>query len=151
MKLVYVGEGGSRGGTLQSRLCGHLCMTGWQTAFRRKVFEHVLGVPEKPRKHNVYKDSLRKSCARITHAIVKRISFRFIETREFKDFEIWLIHKYNGNLWNTRRYVTRVIRKDYSSLEAKLISKPLIPFSKFSEYLGGIPDKTGVYLMYLMS
>jgi len=108
-------------------------------------------VRERTRKDNAYRQSLRESWAEITDAIVERISFRFIETREFKDFEIWLIHKYNGNLWNTRKYVTRVITNDYSPLEARLMNKKLIPFSSFFEYLGGIPDKTGVYLMYQKS
>lgn len=146
--LVYVGSAGLRGGVLHSRLQDHLQKSGWQTAFRRKVFEHILGTPEQPRTCIQYKDHLRQARSEITAAIVANFSFKCLATEDFGDFEKWLIQKHHGQLWNREKYDGKVIARDFSELESKLLQAPLIPFRDFDKHLLGIPSRAGIYLVF---
>ena len=144
--LTYVGDAGRRGGTLPTRLAGHLGRGGWQTAFRRKVFQHVLGVSERPRTGAEYRELLRESSSQITQEIIRNFAFKCLATADFRDFEVWLIHKYEAQLWNKQKYPKKITTRDFSLLEAILLGSPLIPFS--DRHISSIPDEAGVYLVF---
>ncbi len=147
---IYVGEAGSQRAqrsTLRSRLSDNLDKGGWQTALRRLVFEHVLGVPVKSRTNRQYKDQLRESRLQITDEIRRNFAFKCLATKDFKHFEVWLIHKYQDKIWNKRIYSRKVIPEDFTALHLKLLKQPLIPFSDFGKRISSIPDAVGVYLV----
>jgi len=146
--LVYVGNTGQRGGTIYSRLVDHLNKKGWQTSFRRKVLEHQLGIPENSRSNRLYVTRLSELHYQISIMIEKNFAFKYLVTKEFMDFEIWLIHKYSPQLWNKLIYVSRINFKDFAALENELLRKPTIRFSEFKKYSDTIPNTTGVYLIF---
>jgi hypothetical protein len=150
MELVYVGSAGDQGGTLRSRLSDHLNRKGWQTSFRRKVLSHVLGISERPRLDQTYKSQLKQSTPQITQEIVHSFAFKCIMTQDYHDFEIWLIHKYQAQLWNTQKYQRKVINNDFSKLEESLLATKIIPFSHFEQTAAMIPDFVGVYIIFQM-
>jgi hypothetical protein len=146
--LVYVGNAGQKGGTIYSRLTDHLEKRGWQTAFRRKILEHQLGIPEDSRSNQGYITQLKDLHYQISRMIENNFAFKCLVTPEFVDFEIWLIHKYSQQLWNKLIYESKVNFKDFTSLENKLLREPTILFSEFKKYSNIIPKGIGVYLIF---
>ena len=147
-KLVYVGDAGRRGGTLYNRLSDHLNKRGWQTAFRRKVFEYVMGIVEEPRTNITYKYHLRQSYTQITEAIIRNFAFQCVVTRDFADFEVWLIHKYEQQLWNRQKYQGKIIHQDFTPLEQELLQSLMIPFHGLDKQGVNILNEAGVYLIF---
>ena len=147
-RLVYVGDAGRRGGTLYNRISDHLSKRGWQTAFRRKVFEHMMGIAEEHRTNNTYKYHLRQSYNQVTEAIIRNFAFKCIATRDFAAFEVWLIHKYGQQLWNRQKYQRKIIHQDFTPLEQELLQSPMIPFYRLNKQGANIPIEAGVYLIF---
>ncbi|MFA4836051.1 MAG: hypothetical protein WC749_08295 [Dehalococcoidia bacterium] len=144
--LIYVGSAGINGGILRTRLSNHHDSGGWQTAFRRKVFEYVIGVPEQPRTNATYKEQLKQARSPITEEIKSRFAFRCVATPDYGNFEKWLIQKYRNRLWN-KRYPARPIQGNFSDLEVQLMENQLIPFSQLDQHISSVPDEPGVYML----
>ena len=145
--LVYVGSAGGNRGTLRTRLSDHHDSGGWQTAFRRKVFQYVLGILQQPRQNDVYRGTLKHARTQITRQMESHFAFRCLATEDFRDFEIWLIKKYTDQLWNKQKYMMTAIEGDLSTLESQLLGSPLIPFSQFDQHISSVPDEPGVYMI----
>jgi len=150
-QLIYIGNAGLRGGTLHSRLSDHLKRKGWQTAFRRKVFEYVMGIAEDSRDNIRYKNQLKQSNLQITEAVKNYFIFKYLATMNFADFEILLIQKHGQQLWNKQKYIGKAIHNDFTQLEKKLLQCPETPFSMFEELGKKIPKEPGVYLIFKMN
>lgn len=136
--LIYIGSEGGNGVTLRSRLSDHFESAGWQTAFRRKVFEHVLGVSQSNKTDAEYIEKLKQARSHITEEILSHFAFKCLGIESFRDFEVWLIQK----------YVRTAIEGDLSTLESQLLENPLVPFSEFSKHSSNVPDEVGVYVIF---
>lgn len=142
--LVYIGDGPS----LRSNLQAQLQRDFWQTMFRRAIFEHVLGVPERPMTNKEYREKLKKARDDITSEIVSHFVFRYLPMEDFVFFQKWLVDKYRSQVWNRRKGKAPYFEESYLEVEARLMTSQLIPFSEFQNHPENIPDEGGVYVIF---
>jgi hypothetical protein len=142
--LVYI----STGPDLRSNLQAQLQRDFWQTMFRRAVFEHVLGVPERPMTDKEYRQKLKKARDQITNEIVSHFAFRCLPLEDFVFFQKWLVDKHRSRVWNRRKQEAPYFEESYLEIEAKLMASPLILFSEFQNHTETVPDEGGVYMIF---